>query len=183
MLRSMVRSRSKGSSAGAAIATPLVAHGWNVWFHPCVLDQLEQLTLAAERERGGGKRQAPGPNGKLLAHLWDLIADKVPQAPASEAYRQGNTLGKAFRHWRRAKTGNGRYRLFFRYRSETHTLVFAWVNDTESLRERGSQTDVYTIFEKKLKSGRPPDDWDQLLADCKENRQVYRARNVRSRRA
>jgi toxin YhaV len=178
----MGRSRSKSSPTGPLSEPPLVAHGWNIWFHPCVLDQLEQLSVAAERERMGGKKQVPGPNTKLLAHLWDLIADKVPRAPESDAYRQGNTLGKSFRHWRRAKTGNGRYRLFFRYRSETRTLVFAWVNDAESLRERGSHTDAYAVFEKRLRSGRPPDDWDQLLADCKENRQVHRARNVRSRR-
>ena len=34
-----------------------------------------------------------------------LMLETVPSDPNREEYRQGNTMGPAFRHWRRAKIG------------------------------------------------------------------------------
>lgn len=142
---------------------PLV-HGWMVRAHPLLLDQLEKLTTSVEeleRKRPDDFRETA--NAKLLAALQDLIFNKIPLDPAATPYRQGKTLGADRKHWFRAKFGNGRFRLFFRYDSRTKIVVFAWVNDENSLRTYGSKNDAYAVFERMLDSGNPPDAWAELL--------------------
>jgi len=34
------------------------------------------------------------------------MLEVVPSDPARDEYRQGNTMGPAYRHWRRAKLGS-----------------------------------------------------------------------------
>lgn len=142
-------------------------HGWNLLFHECLIEQLQKLETAASRA------QAQDPEGslsnanvKLVDALTTLILDVVPSDPNRDEYRQGNTMGPAFRHWRRAKIGR-RFRLFFRFDSKTKIIIFAWVNDEHTLRSSGAKTDPYVVFQKMLKSGHPPDDWDALLACSK----------------
>ena len=94
------------------------------------------------------------------------MQDVVPSDPARDEYRQGNTMGSAYRHWRRAKLGR-RYRLFFRYDSKAKVIVYAWVNDEQTLRSAGSKSDPYAVFEKMLGRGNPPDDWAALVAASK----------------
>lgn len=142
---------------------PLI-HGWMVRAHPLLLDQLEKLTAAVE----GLERKRPlefheTANAKLLAALHELIFNKVPLDPTSAQYRQGKTLGANRKHWFRAKFGNGRFRLFFRYDSRAKIIVFAWVNDESSLRTYGTKTDAYAVFKRMLDGGDPPDDWLDLL--------------------
>ena len=72
-------------------------------------------------------------------------------------------MGSAFKHWRRAKIGR-RFRLFFRYDSTSKIIIYAWVNDEQSLRSSGSKTDPYVLFSKMLARGNPPDDWSALVA-------------------
>jgi toxin YhaV len=81
-----------------------------------------------------------------------LILEAVPSDPARDEYRQGNTLGPDYRHWRRAKIGR-RFRVFFRYDSKAKIIVFAWVNDEQTLRAAGSKSDPYAVFEKCLHEG------------------------------
>ena len=133
-------------------------NGWALYAHPLLTGQLEKLTDAAERER-----HIPGPNTKLLAALNHLIFEAIPQDPSRPEYRQGATLGSNHKHWFRAKFGNGRYRLFYRYDSQAKVIVYAWVNDASTLRTYGSRTDAYAGFGKMLKQGNPPDDWKALL--------------------
>src|SRR3546814_17622277 len=96
------------------------------------------------------------------------MREVVPSDPSRDEYRQGNTLGAAYRHWRRAKIGR-RFRLFFRYDSKANVIVFAWVNDEQTLRSAGSKSDPYAVFEKMLGRGNPPDDWNALKAASREN--------------
>ena len=42
-------------------------------------------------------------NVKLFEEISTLILEEVPRNPNRDEYRQGNTMGTAFRHWRRAK--------------------------------------------------------------------------------
>jgi len=142
-------------------------HGWTLFFHACLVEQLQRLKLAADQA------QAADPSGfeananvKLLRALGQLILETVPTDPAREEYRQGNTLGTAYRHWRRAKIGR-RFRLFFRYDSKTRVIVFAWVNDENTLRSAGSKSDPYAVFQKMLARGYPPAGWSALLAASK----------------
>jgi toxin YhaV len=158
-----------------------VSNGWNLWFHPLLIDQLRKVVAAARAEeaaasRGLGARL--GPNNKLLKRLWSLIRVEIPQDPASDRYRQGKTLGPGYAHWRRGKTGNGRYRLFFRYRSASKTIIYVWVNDSETLRARGARTDAYQVFGDKLDAAHPPDDWDALLAQCQTRDAANAAKGI-----
>ena len=144
-------------------------HGWNLLFHDCLIEQLRKLETAAAR----AKAQDPqgfesNANVKLFDALVALIFEVVPSDPNRDEYRQGNTMGPAFRHWRRAKIGR-RFRLFFRFDSNTRIIIFYWVNDEHTLRSSGAKTDPYVVFQKMLKSGHPPDDWDVLLAASKAN--------------
>ena len=107
----MKRSRARSPSEGG-----LSVKGWQLFAHPLLLDQLERLTSAVEKER----RKKPetfqsSSNWKLLAALSRLLFETIPEDPARPEYRQGNTLGKGRRHWFRAKFGGQRFRLFFRY--------------------------------------------------------------------
>jgi toxin YhaV len=126
------------------------------------LDAMERLVAAVEKERAVDPAAPASGNAKLLAHLLDLAFVKIPQDPGNAAYRHGGTLRNR-RHWFRAKTGNGRYRLFYRYDSRAKIIVHAWVNDAESLRTYGSRTDAYAVFGRMLDSGDPPDTWEALL--------------------
>jgi len=142
----------------------LVIHGWTILAHPMLLDQLEKLTSAVEKlaeTKPDSYRQHA--NTKLLSALVALIFDKIPQDPTSTAYVQGNTLGTSRRYWFRAKFGAGRFRLFFRYSSQARIIIFAWVNDENTLRTYGSKTDAYAVFRTMLDGGNPPDDWAELV--------------------
>jgi toxin YhaV len=144
-------------------------HGWNLLFHICLIEQLRKLETAAARAKdndpGGFTSNA---NVRLFNTLAHLIMDAIPSDPGHEKYRQGNTLGPSFRHWRRAKIGR-RFRLFFRFDSIVRIIIFAWVNDQHTLRSAGSKTDPYAVFQKMLQRGNPPDDWEGLMTASKSD--------------
>jgi toxin YhaV len=123
-------------------------HGWNLLFHDGVIEQLQKLQAASQRA------QAQDPQGfaSNANALSQLMLETVPSDPNREEYRQGNTMGPAFRHWRRAKIGR-RFRLFFRFDSKTKIIIFAWVNDENTLRSSGSKSDPYAVFQKMLQRG------------------------------
>lgn len=143
----------------------MVINDWSIFAHPLLLDQLERATAAVETAKAvdpkGYQRTA---QAKLLAMLVKLLFETIPADPTRPEYRQGGALGKARKHWFRAKFGNSRFRLFFRYDSRTKVIIFAWVNDEHTLRTYGSKTDAYRVFKGMLDRGNPPDDWTTLLA-------------------
>lgn len=143
----------------------LEVNGWQLFTHPLFLDQIEKLSDAVEKARAkdprGWRKSA---NAKLLAALRQLVFETIPQDPTRPEYRQGGTLGNARKHWFRAKFGSGRFRLFFRYSSSAKVIVFAWVNDENTLRTYGAKSDAYAVFRKMLDGGNPPDDWAALIA-------------------
>ena len=147
----------------------IVVNGWQLFGHPLFLDQLEKLAEAVEKaslkDPRGWRKSA---NAKLLAALRQLVFETIPQDPARVEYRQGGTLGDARKHWFRAKFGAGRFRLFFRYSTSARIIVFAWVNDENTLRTYGSKSDAYAVFRKMLDKGNPPDDWAALFASASE---------------
>lgn len=142
----------------------LTVNGWTLYAHPLFLEQLEKLTLAVERARekdpGGYASTA---NAKLLAALRKLMFEVIPIDPARPEFRQVGTLGPARKHWFRAKFGNGRFRLFFRYSTAAKIIILAWVNDSDTLRTYGAKTDAYAVFKTMLDKGNPPEDWSTLL--------------------
>ena len=92
------------------------------------------------------------------------MVDDIPQDPANPRYRHGGAIAGTHREWFRGKTGNGRYRLFYRFSTSAKVIVYAWLNDEESLRTRGSTTDAYRVFAKMLDDGNPPSGWDALIS-------------------
>jgi toxin YhaV len=117
---------------------------------------------ALERADPQGFRSHP--STKRLAAIFRLITDIIPTNPNSPEFRQGNTMGSANRHWFSAGFYE-RYRLFFRFRSDARAIVYAWLNDEDTLRARGGRNDPYAVFSRMLEGGQPPGDWDQLLKE------------------
>jgi toxin YhaV len=105
------------------------------------------------------------PKAKLLRRIQDLVLVEIPRDPNASEFQLGNTLGTACRHWRRAKF-LGRFRLFFRFSSAHKIIVYAWVNDETTLRKAGAGSDPYAVFNRRLQTGCPPDDWDRLLREA-----------------
>lgn len=137
--------------------------GWTLLFHENLIGQLMRLRAAVLRAQAHNPETfESNANVKLFRALVQLMLEVVPDDPARDEYRQGNTLGPAHRHWRRAKLGR-RYRLLFRYDSTAKIIIHAWVNDEQTLRSSGSKSDPYIVFEKMLERGNPPDDWNALV--------------------
>ena len=158
---------------------PLVVNGWVLLAHPLFLRQLSALIGAVEAARKKDARNYRGAaNAKVLAALFKLVFEKIPADPTLPEYRQGNSLGEGKRNWFRAKFGRQRFRLFFRYDSKARIIIFAWVNDTETLRTYGARTDAYAVFSSMLSKGNPPDDWTTLKAACEEPAASARLVNV-----
>lgn len=153
----------------ACTPAAVVIHGWTVFAHPLFLAQLNALakqveTLKKSDPTGYTKKNA----SKRLAAITTLAFDIIPQDPTRAEYRQGNTLGTEHKHWFRAKFFQ-QYRLFFRYHAPSKIIVLAWVNDENTKRAYESSDDAYRVFRKMLESGHPPDNWNQLLAECRKS--------------
>lgn len=145
----------------------LVVHGWTVFAHPLFLDQVEDLAREVRRLRRKDPRGFARKNAaKRLAAVVRLAFDVVPRDPSLPEYRQGNALGEEHRHWFRAKFFQ-QYRLFFRYHARSRVIVFAWVNDEGTRRAFESTDDACRVFRRMLGNGRPPDDWDRLVAEAR----------------
>lgn len=106
---------------------------------------------------------------ELLHVLLKVVFEVIVQTLSGTEYRQGNTPGQNFRHWRRAKLGTGRYRLFFRYRKKDKIIDLPLMNDESTLRTCGSEPDANRVFRKMLTDGHPPYDREVLMKaseDC-----------------
>ncbi len=146
---------------------PVVINGWSIFAHRLFLDQVEALIRRVEalqtRDPIGYVRKN---DSKRLAAIFKVAFEAIPQDPTRVEYRQGGTLGDAYKHWFRAKFFQ-RYRLFFRYHVQTRIIVYAWVNDEDTKRAYGSGDDAYRVFQRMLGRGNPPNDWAQLLAEAR----------------
>ena len=140
----------------------MVIHGWTIYFHACFEAQLTDLVTDATQAMERRPNDYKSTNAfKRLAAVAKLAFDQIPSDPSSAIYRQGDTLGKDRKHWFRAKFFQ-QYRLFFRYNDQERVIVYAWVNDDDTLRAYGSKSDAYATFARMLEAGDPPDDWKSL---------------------
>lgn len=141
-----------------------VANGWTLYEHPAFASQREKLQRAVEalRARDSEGWQGSG-DAKLLAAIARLTLEIIPADPGARQFRQGGTLGRARKHWFRAKFGNGRYRLFYQFSSRAKLIIYAWVNDESTLRTYGAKRDAYAVFKAMLDKGNPPDSWNDLI--------------------
>ena len=53
--------------------------------------------------------------------------------------------------------------MFFRFPPASRTIIYAWLNDENTMRNAGSHTDPYAVFHGMLERGAPPRDWDALV--------------------
>ena len=143
-------------------------NGWQLYACPALSAIVDGLRLAVralhtQGSRGGDSRAVDShPKMRLLERIRSLMLDEIPRNPNAAEYQLGNTMGPRYRHWRRAKF-LGRFRLFFRFNTTQKAIVYAWVNDENTLRKAGSATDPYAVFTRKLNAGDPPDVWEDLL--------------------
>jgi len=147
----------------------IVVNGWTLYTHPLFVEQYELL----ERKVTALKTKDPiaylkKNDTKRLAAIHKLAFEVIPQDPTKPDYRQGKTLGDKNKHWFRAKFFQ-QYRLFFRYDIQSKIIIYTWVNDDSSKRAYESKTDAYRVFSRMLKSGTPPDSWDDLLKIAKKS--------------
>lgn len=146
-------------------------NGWRIYYYKAfaaALDELEaEVTKLAKKDPRGYKAH---PKTRLLASVYEVIAQRVPANPEDAQFRLGKTLGPANQHWRRVKKGMpDRHRLFFRFASRpTRLIVHAWLNDEDTQRKAGSKTDVYAAFQRMLARGKVPGDIDALLKESRE---------------
>ena len=139
---------------------------WRLYVHPAFSEPFDALVAEVARLQKsdpGGYSQHP--NAKLLRRIVDLVETEIPRDPGGAEYNLGNTLGPARRHWRRAKFLS-RFRLFVRYNSRAAVIIYAWVNDENTLRKAGGGNDPYHLFGGMLRKGRPPDDWAALVKEA-----------------
>lgn len=143
-------------------------NGWTLLFHAALIDQLTKLAAKTERAlKAEPETAAKKPAVKFLAAIEDHIFRIVPEDPAHPRFELGNTLSTENRGWRRAKFYR-RYRLFFRFHSQSRLIVFVWINDEGSLRSAGSRRDPYTTFQAMLARGNPPSGWSALLEAARD---------------
>ena len=84
---------------------PLTVNGWSIYAHPLFLDQLDALITQVEALRRARSAGMAGRKNatKRLAAIFRLAREVIPADPGSPAFRQGDSLGPARRHWFRAK--------------------------------------------------------------------------------
>jgi toxin YhaV len=139
---------------------------WQLYVHPAFSGPFDALTGEVERLAAADpKGYVEHPKAKLLKRIVDIIESEIPRDPGAAEYALGNTLGPAYRHWRRAKF-LGRFRLFFRYSSEARVIIYAWVNDENTWRKAGGRNDPYTVFAALLRKANPPDSWNALMKEA-----------------
>jgi len=142
-----------------------VANGWRLYEFAAFKTQKEKLEAAVEaRKASDPDGWQSSPDAKLLKAIRHLTGTAIPAAlPDTKDFRHGGTLAGDRKHWFRAKFGNGRYRLFFQFSSTGKIIIYAWVNDEETLRTYGSKTDAYAVFAAMIAKGDPPDTWEDLM--------------------
>ena len=143
------------------------SNGWEIWFGELfdarwreIRERVKHLKTTLNKADFNAH-----PEVKLFAALVKIVHELVPTDPDASQFLLGNTLGVHHRAWRRVK-GNGlpdRMRLFFKFSAAHKVIVFTWLNDAKTLRKQGGATDVYTVFQRMLKAGNPPDSFEQLM--------------------
>ncbi len=141
----------------------IVCNGWTLLFHECLLEQLSRLDAAVQKAKAKDpENYLENSNVRLFNSLSQRMLVAVPDDPTREQYRLGTTMGPVYTHWKRVKIGQ-RFRLFFRYDSASKVIVYAWVNDSTTLRASGAKNNPYNVFRQMLDKGNPPDAWKDLI--------------------
>lgn len=142
----------------------LILNGWKIDFYPGLFEAQYETLITSVQRLVDSKREdvASHPDVELLKSL-QLVFEEVSQDPTASQFRLGNTIGDG--NWRRVKGRlPARRRLFFRFSTSDKRVIFAWLNDEDTLRKEGARTDVYAVFEAMLKRGTPPRSFPELAS-------------------
>jgi toxin YhaV len=134
-----------------------------------------------EERRKRVARPTETANAKVLAAIEHLVFTQIPEDPTRKEYRLGGTPGVERKHWFRAKFGSGRFRSFFRFRSDVRVILYVWVNDEETLRTFGRYDDAYAVFARMLDAGGPPEGWEELVQAAQHPGNLQRFERLRKR--
>ena len=144
------------------------ANGWTLYELPSFKTQKAKLDAEVAKQKAKDPdRWESAASAKLSQALENLTLRVIPSDPGAKQFRLGNTLGKGRKHWFRAKFGNGRYRLFYQYNLAAKVIIYAWVNDANTLRTYESKADAYAVFKTMLDKGNPPASWEGLAQAVK----------------
>ncbi len=144
---------------------------WNLFQFKPFAQRLQTLTQDVARlAQADPALYKQHPKTKLLASVYQSMTVTVPANPADPVFRLGHTLGKSNGNWRRVKKGlPQRYRLFFMFGSSPlAVIIYAWLNDEDTLPKEGSRTDVYQVFKRMLERGEVPSTIDELIQGSTE---------------
>ena len=118
----------------------LEINGWTIYAHPLFLDQLEAMVGAVEKARKKDPQGYKKKRGtKLLAAVLKVAFEDVLSDSTRDTYRQGGTLGDAYKHWFRAKFLQ-QFRLFFRYQQSADAKVIVLAGSTRRCALMRAQT-------------------------------------------
>lgn len=148
----------------------MVSNGWHLLYFRLfgqILNQLEvEVTALAHKDPKGFHSH---PKAKLLKAVIENVRTDVPSNPGHRDFWLGGTLGGGYKDWRRVKHRlPPRYRLFFKFNSNEKRIIYAWLNNENTLRQAGAKTDVYEVFKRMLRRGDVPNSFDDLLKESAE---------------
>ena len=141
----------------------LSTQGWTILFHTNFRIQWDDLTDRAIKL----KSQRPPeeflrhPDVKLLKAIDSGIRNKISLDPFASHF----ALRKPLQNYGRLKKMGlpQRYRLFFRAFSAQKVIIILWLGFP---RKEGDRQDCYTAFSRMVASGRLPESYELLLAEC-----------------
>ena len=138
-------------------------HGWTILFHTDFQTQWDDLTDRAIRLKS---QRSPEdflrhPDVKLLKAIDSGIRNKISLDPFASHF----VLCKPLQNYGRLKKMGlpKRYRLFFRAFADQKVIILLWLGFP---RKEGDRQDCYASFSRMVASGRLPESYELLLAEC-----------------
>jgi len=144
--------------------------GWEIYWHYHFKQRFIKLLSEVEKlAKKNPENFIDSPAYKHFKSVKTVVFDRISHNPTDKQFNLGNTLGKTFRHWKRAKKEMPpRYRVFFQYSSSQNTIILAWLNDEKSIRRDGHKHDVYNVFKKMLSNKTMPNTYNDLVDNSDE---------------
>lgn len=146
---------------------PLVIGGWTILYHPvfgvrvrALKDWVKHLKVTLSPAEF-----AQHPDVKLLSATNTLITKTIPADPNAREFMLKAKLSK-FRRVRGHGLA-GRHRMFYVFMAQSKTIIFLYLNDSDTLRKAGAKTDPYQVFAGLVESGKIGADFDENLKQWK----------------
>jgi toxin YhaV len=124
----------------------MVSNESRIRFHAAFELVLDELTAAVAKEKERDpENYKKSSQTRLLARMYHAINKQIPADPQHASYYQGDSIGYAYRDWKRAKPAT-EYRLFFKHLKDENIIIYAWLNSEITLSKYRSHMDAYRAF-------------------------------------